>query len=102
MEQLAAMEPTTPAMEEPPITGLTSLGGGAHDEGDLGDEGFWSTVVTLANPPGVGVGTVGDAPGSAAPDPPTSEVRLERAVRAQQQPRRASLRAATVEVEEIT
>ena len=60
------MEPVTPVMEEPAVTGPTSPGGGAHDEGDLGDEGLWSATAMSADPIRAGVGTVGDALSSAA------------------------------------
>jgi len=69
-------------------------GGGAHDEGDLDDEGLWSVVATSADPAGAGAGAAGDAPRSATQDPPTiaeqatapaastAEIRLERPIRA--------------------
>ena len=52
VEQPAAVESVAPAMEEPPVTGPTSPGDGAHDVGDLGDEGLWSTAATSADPAG--------------------------------------------------
>ena len=47
-------------------------GGGAHDEGDPGDEGLWSAAATSADSAGAGAGAAGDAPRSAAQDPPTT------------------------------
>ena len=71
MEQPRAAKPAVPAIEEPPATRPTSPGGGAHDEGDPGDEGLWSATVASADPTGAEVGTAGDAPNSAAWDLPT-------------------------------
>ena len=42
-----------------------------HDEGDLGDEGFWSTAAMLADPTGIEGGATGDAPSNVAWDTPT-------------------------------
>ena len=84
------MELAAPTMEEPPVTGPTSPGGGAHDKGDPGNKVFWSAVATSTDPARARVGTIGDASGNTAQDPPTvaptssiAEVRLGRAVRAQ-------------------
>ena len=100
MEQPAAVEPAALAMEEPLVTEPTLPRGGAHDEGDPGDEELWSAAVTLADPVGAEAGATGDAPSNAAWDPTTVakqattlvastvEVRLGRPIRAQQQPRR--------------
>ena len=41
----AASMPTAPIIEEPPTTRPTSPGGGAHDEGDLGAEEAWTTMI---------------------------------------------------------
>jgi hypothetical protein len=113
VEQPATTELAAPVMEESPATGPTSPGGGAHDEGDSGNEGLWSVAATSTDPDGVGAGATGDAPSSVAQDPPTAveqattpaastaEVRLRQAVRAQQRPRRELLQAAAVEVQEI-
>jgi len=57
-------------MEELPITGPISPGGGAHDEGDPGDEGFWSAAAMLADPTKAKAGAAGDAPSNVAWDPP--------------------------------
>ena len=46
-------------MEEPPVTGPTSPSGGAHDEGDPGDEGLWAAVEAI-----------GDASSTMAWEPP--------------------------------
>jgi hypothetical protein len=64
------MELAAPIMVESPATGPTSPVGGAHDEGDPGDEGMWSIAVTSTDPNGVGVGATGDAPSSVAWDLP--------------------------------
>jgi hypothetical protein len=71
VEQPAIAEPVTPVMEEPPVTRLTSPSGGAHDEGDLGDEGLWSAMVTSADPIEVGARAVWGALSRAVRDPPT-------------------------------
>ena len=114
MEQPVATEPTTPAIEEPLVTGLTLPRGGAHDEGDLSDEGLWSVAAMSANPARARAEAAGDAPSNVTRDPPTVaeqamaptmsivEARLGQPVRAQQRPKRAPLQAATAEVEEIT
>jgi hypothetical protein len=71
VEQPAIAEPVTPVMEEPPVTRPTSPSGGAHDEGDPGDEGLWSAMVTSADPIELGAGAAWDALSSAVRDPPT-------------------------------
>ena len=71
MEQPAVVEPAAPTMEEPLVTGLTSSGSGAHDKGDPGDEGLWSTVAMSTDPAEAEVGATGDASSSVAQDPPT-------------------------------
>ena len=90
------MEPATPAMEEPPVTELTSPRGGAHDDGDSGDEGLWCAAVMSADPAGAGAGATGDALSNTAWDPRTvaeevtapatliAEARLGRPIRAHQ------------------
>jgi hypothetical protein len=59
-------EPAAPAVEEPPATGLTLPGGGAHDEGDPGDDEVLGATTTSADPTGAGVGVAGGALSSAA------------------------------------
>lgn len=57
-------------MEEPLAAGPTSLGGGAHDEGDpmdmLGYEEMWAKVGTSSDPTGVGTETAANVPSSGA------------------------------------
>ena len=114
---MPAVDPVGPTMEEPLAARPTSLRGEAHDEGDLADmsgyEEAWTTVETSAYPIGVGMETAGDAPSSAAQDPPmvteqaTAAVvtvmgmGLGRLVRAQQRLRLSPPRAVATEVEEI-
>jgi hypothetical protein len=95
MEQPGAVKLGIPAMEEPPATGPTSPGSGAHDEGDPSDEGLWSAMATSANPAKARAGATGDAPSNTTRDTPlvpeqtmaptTSivEVRLRWPIRAQ-------------------
>jgi hypothetical protein len=95
MEQPTATESVAPTVQEPPVTGPTSPGGGAHNEGDLSDEGLWSAAVTSSDPARAGAGAMRDAPGNAAWDPPmvaekatapaasTAGVRLGRPIRVQ-------------------
>lgn len=101
-----AVEPAVPTVEEALAVGPTSSSGGAHDEGDPGDEGFWGATGTSADVAKVGAGTAGDALSITGPGPPavaeqgtltaasTAEMGLRRPVRAQQRPRRAPLQAA--------
>ena len=59
------VESTTPAIEEPPMTGPTSPGGGLHDEGDSSVEEPSSDLG------GAGTETAGDAPSSTTQGSPT-------------------------------
>ena len=61
LEETPVVEPVAPAMEEPPVAGPTLPGGGTHDEGDLGDEGFLGAVATSVVPVGAGAEDAGDA-----------------------------------------
>ena len=70
VEQLAVAEPGAPAIEEPPVTGPASPRGGAHDEGDPGDEGFWAIGAMPADPTGAGAEATRDASSTAAWEPP--------------------------------
>ena len=64
------MEQVSPTMEEPTATRPTSLGGGAHDEGDptnaSGGEETWTVVGSLGGPIGARLEAIGDAPSSSA------------------------------------
>jgi len=51
-------------MEEPLVTGPTSPGGGAHNEGDPDNKVFWSAAATSTDPTRAGVGTTGGVPGN--------------------------------------
>ena len=57
-------------MEEPSTTGLTSPGGGLHDEGDPNVDEAWDATVTLSGLAKAGV-PARDALSSAAQGPPT-------------------------------
>ena len=73
-EETPAMEPVTPTMEEPPTTRLTSLGGGAHDEGDptnaSGGEETWTVAGSSGGPVGAGPKATGNAPSSSVKSAP--------------------------------
>ena len=60
----AASVPTAPVFEEPPTTGLTSPGGGAHDEGDPGTKEAWTMTKVSRDAARVGAETAGGAPSS--------------------------------------
>ena len=74
MGRSPVVNPATPAMEEPPAAGLTSLGGVAYDEGDpasmSGDVEAWAMVGMANDSARGGTKTTGHAPSSAAQDPP--------------------------------
>lgn len=74
MEQSPVADSVASIMEEPPAVGLTSPGGGAHDEGDptgmSGDEEVQATTNISADSAGARAESAGLAPGSAVQDPP--------------------------------
>ena len=57
-------------MEEPSTTGLTSPGGGLHDEGDPSVEEAWDAMATLSDLAGAGMKPAGDTLSSAVQGPP--------------------------------
>ena len=54
--------PTAPVIEEPPIAGPTSPGGGAHDEGDPSVEEEWTMMTASRDVAHAGVETAEGAP----------------------------------------
>lgn len=113
MEEPTVVEPTTPIMEEPPVTGLTSPSGGLHDEGDSGGKDLWSAVATSVDPARVGARVIRNALSSPTQEPSTVAkqamastmstvmVGLGQPVQTQHRLRKAPLQVAAVEVEEI-
>lgn len=71
IEQQVAVELAAPAMEELPVTGLTSPGGEVHDKGDPGDEGLLATRMMPADTAEAGAEAIGDALSTTAREPPT-------------------------------
>ena len=63
------VEPTTPTMEVPITTGLTSPSGGLHDEGDPSVEA-WDATAMSGGLGGAGIEPSGDAPSSATQGSP--------------------------------
>jgi len=106
-----------PIVEEPPATGLTSPGGGAHDDGDLmdalGDEGAWDMVGMPVDSTRARTQTVGPMVGNATQDPrtamehtapetaPVMELSSRCSVQAQQHLRRSPPWIAAIQIEEI-
>ena len=62
--------PTAPIIEEPPIAGPTSPGGGALDEGDLGAEEAWTVMTTSGDVTRAGAETVEGALSGTTQNPP--------------------------------
>jgi hypothetical protein len=76
MEETLVAELVAPATEEPLATGPTSLGGGAHDEGNprnvLGYEEAWAVVGSSQDPDEAGMKATRDAPSGTVVGPPVA------------------------------